>query len=376
MNEKYPKTSPIVAVPSKPQEGFSVSGCIRRAALFPILCCFLLFLTPRHLAGAKPEGFVNPIGLGADPWVVGDGERLLWCFAVPERTISVCVSDRIDRIGKRHVVWKAPQTGPCSDEIWAPELHRFDGKWYIYFAASDGDNRNHRAFVLESKTGDPLGDYDLHGPLYTGDDFQGKTNNRWAIDMTVLEHRGKRYAVWSGWQEDKDVQHLFIAPLSDPRTIAAARTRIAENDDHLWERTEETPESRGLAEAPEVLKWKDRTFLTYSCGASWLPTYKVGLLELLGNDPLDRNAWKKHGTAVFSSTEKTYGVGHGCFLPAPEIGPSAFWFVYHAKADRSPGWHREVFVQPITLDERGFPRFGRPVDRGVFVPLSGSSQVP
>ena len=40
--------------------------------------------------------------------------------------------------GEKKVVWTPPAKGPLSKNIWAPELHHLDGKWYIYFAADDG----------------------------------------------------------------------------------------------------------------------------------------------------------------------------------------------------------------------------------------------
>jgi GH43 family beta-xylosidase len=42
-----------------------------------------------------------------------------------------------------------------SKELWAPELHFIKGKWYMYFAADDGNNNNHRIYVLENPTADP-----------------------------------------------------------------------------------------------------------------------------------------------------------------------------------------------------------------------------
>ena len=56
----------------------------------------------------------------------------------------------------------APQSGPMSQLIWAPELHEIDGKWYIYFAATHTHDLDalgmfqHRMFVLECADSDPL----------------------------------------------------------------------------------------------------------------------------------------------------------------------------------------------------------------------------
>jgi hypothetical protein len=71
---------------------------------------------------------------------------------------------RLTSLGRKHIVWRAPDRGPVSREVWAPELHFLDGKWHIYFAASDGKNENHLAYVLVSEDSDPLGKYTLHGP--------------------------------------------------------------------------------------------------------------------------------------------------------------------------------------------------------------------
>ena len=48
------------------------------------------------------------------------------------------------------LVWSPPSWGMNSDNVWAQELHLINGKWYIYYAADDGENANHRMWVLES----------------------------------------------------------------------------------------------------------------------------------------------------------------------------------------------------------------------------------
>ena len=41
---------------------------------------------------------------------------------------------------RERTVWRRPATGRMAGHIWAPELHRIDGRWYIYFAAGDSGN--------------------------------------------------------------------------------------------------------------------------------------------------------------------------------------------------------------------------------------------
>ena len=182
--------------------------------------------------------------------------------------------------------------------------------------------------------------------------------------MTVLEHQGRRYALWSGWDKPgSDQQYLYIAPMASPTKLAGPRVRICDNDDFLWERIQPNESKRGLHEAPQVFQSDRQTAVVYSCGASWLPTYKLGLLELVGDDPLQPSSWRKRPKPVFDGTPTTYGVGHSCFVKS--LDGKQWWHVFHAKRDREPGWRRAVFVQPMRVGKKGFPLFGKPTQPGV-----------
>ena len=91
--------------------------------------------------GSLPKThFVNPIGVGQDPWVVRDekNQRYLWCFSEGDRAITIHSSQNLSALGQRHLIWESPELGSFSKQVWAPELHLLNGKWHIYFAASDG----------------------------------------------------------------------------------------------------------------------------------------------------------------------------------------------------------------------------------------------
>lgn len=326
------------------------------------------------LSISAAQTFVNPIAEGADPCVIRHGDKYLWCQSAGNRGVALWISDRLSSLGTPHLVWKAPENGPYSREVWAPELQFIDGKFYIYVAASDGNNANHLAYALESEGSDPLGPYKLHGPFATGEGKDGKSPNIWAIDMVVFKNQGKLYAVWSGWDKPgSDNQYLYIAPMKSPVALAGPRVLLAKNDTHLWERTEEREGSRGLAEGPQILEHDGRTFLIYSTGASWLPTYKLGLMELSGKDPLDPASWKKHPEPVFRGTDATFGTGHGGFVKSPD--GKEWWHVYHAKRERKGNWLRSIFVQPFAFKD-GFPDFGQPVAPGSSLPLPSGEKIP
>ncbi len=339
----------------------------RSIAAFVFVVC-VSRVTSAQVDSIISRHFTNPIAVGQDPCVVSDGDRFLWCQS-DNFQISIHVSDSLRTLGEQHVVWRPPPSTMYSLELWAPELIKIRGQWYIYFAASDGQNINHRAYVLVAKTSDPLGEYEFHGPLYTGNDFNTKSNNLWAIDMTVLEFDEKQYVLYSGWTTtDSDIQNLYISPLKSPTETSGNRVMISQSDDFLWERVEERMDTRGLNEGPQVLKHHGRTFVVYSCSASWLPTYKLGLLELVGDNPLDPKSWKKFARPLFQSSEQTFGVGHGSFIQVSNLVQAdedvGWWHAYHAKDSREAGWARSIFVQPMGWNADGLPNLGQPAKRG------------
>lgn len=319
--------------------------------------------------------FHNPIALGADPWVVRHGGHYYWCVSERDLGVAVYRSDRLTSMGERFLVWSAPEFGPHSQQIWAPELHFLDGRWYIYVAASDGHNETHRMIVLESVSLDATGPFRFKSELYLGDHIASKVMNRWAIDGTVMEHGGQRYFLWSGWRDERDLQWLYIARMENPWTIATNRVRLCANDDHVWERVGEHRSGRGLNEAPQVLQRGGRVFVVYSASASWQCSYKLGLLELTpSGDPLDPSAWRKHREPVFRESEYTWGVGHCSFTQSPDGAED--WIVFHAKVDTQPGWNRAIHLQRFDWHPDGRPNFGAALRPGVAIMKPGGEVAP
>ena len=324
----------------------------------------------------RVETFRNPIAPGADPWVVFHEGFYYWCASENDSAVAVFRSERLTERGEKVIVWRPPVSGPHSHQIWAPELHRLDGKWYIYVAASNGKNETHRMIVLESVGEEPTSEFRFKSQLYTGDQITTGERNRWAIDGTILELGSHRYMLWSGWEDEQDEQWLYIATMSNPWTISSNRVRICGNDDYLWERVDETAATRGLNEAPQVLMWNNRVFVVYSASASWLTTYKLGLLELAPDtDPMSPLSWSKHPEPVLQATDATWGVGHCGFTQSPD--GTEDWIVFHAKLERRPNWNRAVHIQRFSWGQDGVPRFGEPVSAGtpVAVPSGQNSGV-
>lgn len=262
------------------------------------------------------------------------------------------------------LVWTPPPGEDYSFDLWAPELQYIEERWYIYVAATNsaGNNPSHRMYVLRADTDDPLGPWTMMGKVYDPE------SDKWAIDGVVFEWADQLYMIWSGWPGDVGdfPQNLYIAEMSDPMTISGPRHLISEPQE-LWERTH-----AAINEAPQVFINSGTLSIVYSADASWLAGgYSLGMLTLIGDNPLDRDSWTKTGPVmdeVIEGPNPVYAPGHTS-NPVPSPDGSETWFLYHAKTSASGGWSdRNIRLQPLTWAEDGTPIFPTPARVGEAVP--------
>ncbi len=293
--------------------------------------------------------FENPIAInGADPYVVHQGGYYYLTMTTGGDNLRIWRQKTLTSLGTGpgRVVWSPGTTGLT--DIWSPELHKLDGRWYIYYAAALNNDANlRRIYVLKSTTRSPLGPYRWEGMLHD-------RANQWAIDPTVLTYRGIDYLIWSGWESiHNQVQRLYIDRMISP-TRLAAKASVISSPTYAWE-TRVAP----INEGPVVLQHDGHTFLTYSADASWTNQYCLGLLTLVGSNPLNAASWVKSPKPVFQSANGIYGPGHASFTTTDH--GQQWWIVYHAAAYDNAGWTRDIRIQPFTWNANGTPDFAQPL---------------
>jgi GH43 family beta-xylosidase len=324
---------------------------------------------------AAQDTFTNPLlPSGPDPWSIYKDGHYYYMHTMGNRLV-LWKTDNLAKLpqAEQKTVWTPPPTGPYSKQIWAPEIHYLRGNWYIYFAADDGKNENHRLWVLENTSPDPMqGEWTLKGKLSDAGDH-------WAIDGSVFEHQGQMYLVWSGWEGDRNgQQNIYISRMKDPWTMDGERVKIAAptydwerhgtiND---WQKKNEPPVVL-VNEGPQVLVHGSKIHIVYSASGCWTDTYALGRMTAsVNSDLLDPASWQKHPQPVFqqSAGNGVYGTGHNSFFKSPDGQED--WILYHANSEPGQGCgsRRSPRAQKFTWDTDDNPVFGLPVSTGI--PLS------
>ncbi len=325
-----------------------------------IIISLALSFSTSQSAFAQTAIFTNPIVTSrdaADPWMIYQDGYYYFTFTAGDH-IEVWKSSTITDIdrGTKVTVWQHHISGRECCNVWAPELHFLNGKWYIYFAADDGNDANHRIYVLESTGSDPQGTYIEKGEISSASD-------RWAIDGTVLQKNDNSlYFIWSGWAGGSSgPQNIYIAPMSNPWTISAERSLISAPN-NSWERI-----GWSVNEGPEVLQHNGKIFIVYSVSGGSTPDYCLGMLTNSNGNVLDPNSWTKSPGCVFAKTDLVFGPGHNSFVKSPD--QTEDWIIYHARNSSLQTWAgRTTRAQRFTWNADGTPNFSVPAPFGVTLP--------
>jgi GH43 family beta-xylosidase len=299
--------------------------------------------------------FTNPIiSDGADPWVIFNNG---YYYFTDTTGTGIYLRQATQLAGTNGIgsvssvkVFSPP--APYNKDVWAPEMRIIQGVAYIYYAADDGTNADHRIFVAQQVG--QTSSFAYKSKVYDA------TTDCWAIDGTVLEAtNGALYFIWSGWPGTNNVvQNLYIAPMSDPLTISGPRVLLS-TPQLAWE--------SWIQEGPEVLQRNGKVFVIYSANESWTDSECLGMLVNSDGNYLNPASWTKMPQPVFqtvsNATGAVYGPGGSAFTQS--LDGTEDWIFYHAATNSGAGWNRSIRMQRFTWDANGYPDFGQPVPAGV-----------
>ncbi len=313
--------------------------------------------TPTPTPAPSATTFTNPLlASGPDPWVY-QKDGFYYYLNTTGGDVRIRKTAKMSELagGTIVVAWR-PTNANNARDVWAPELHFLDGKWYIYFTAGPG-NGNQRLWVLENPSADPTqGIWTEKGRIYN------PTDDYWAIDGTVFEQNGKRYLLWSGHSNDNnDTQRIYISEMSSPLTLIGPRVELS-SPQYDWEKYSK-PLKPLVNEGPEIIKHGSSTFLVYSASHCETDDYALGELRMSSTaDPLVAANWTKSATPVFvkNPSAGAYGPGHNGFFKSKD--GTEDWLIYHAnnQSGQGCGDARNPRIQKFTWNADDSPNFGQP----------------
>ena len=313
--------------------------------------------TPTPTPPVVSTTFTNPLlASGPDPWVY-QKDGYYYYLSTTGGDVRIRKTAKMSELatGPIVVAWRPGSNVNNSHDVWAPELHFLDGKWYIYFTAGPGSCcGGQRLWVLENANADPTtGTWTEKGRIYN------PTEDKWAIDGTVFEQGSKRYLLWSGHRTDTDdTQRIYISEMSNPWTLTGPRVELS-SPQYAWEKSGPVPVNEG----PEIIQHGGKTFLVYSASHCFTDDYALGMLSMSSTgNPLNASEWTKSTTPVFATNAagSAYGPGHNGFFKSKD--GTEDWLIYHANnlVGQGCGDNRNPRIQKFTWNADGTPNFGTP----------------
>lgn len=252
------------------------------------------------------------------------------------------------------------KTGGAFGPLWAPEMYKIGGKWYIYTSCQEDPQCTvKRLFILQSKTEDP----------FDGFEYGAKPDTSiYAIDPTSAVIDGVQYICYSEVDPERHLQRLVIREMKDPLTFTNNLAPIA-YPELPWELVPPYTGHRAIAEGAFFLQHGGRLFIIYSANGCWSDDYCLGVLEHTGGPICDASRWFKHEKPLFKKGNGVFGPGHASFFESPD--GSEVWCAYHCLLKSNPDCTpvpRYTCVQKIAFDGQGYPVMTEPVGIGNTIP--------
>lgn len=295
------------------------------------------------------KSYDNPLAeQRADPQIVYDEDEKCYYFTASYPAYG-SVNSGYDRIILRKAdsirglsdesteitIWNAPSSGAMAKHVWAPELHRIAGKWYMFFAAGNSDNIwAIRPYVLVCQGDDPYkeenwkkadGSAEIHAAAST----DSSKFTHMSLDMTYFtdedaEGNTHHYVIWA----ELSPSSLYMQEIDPEKPWQGIRdVTMLTTPEYGWERDSEL-----VNEGPSILKHDGKIFCTFSASGTG-PEYCIGLIYAdETSDLMDPDSWTKLSYPLLTSDDVPgeYGPGHNSFTVDADGNPV---FVYHARSE-------------------------------------------
>ncbi|KAI0125045.1 glycosyl hydrolase family 43 protein [Xylariales sp. AK1849] len=284
---------------------------------------------------------------GSDPFMVYTG-GYFYLMTTTWTDVEIARSTTVEglKTATKKVVYSTTTANRCCN-VWAPEVHYFDGTWYIYYTAGDADDLDQQNIHVLKGGATPYDTFTYAAQLTTA----------WSIDASILRFNDFGNFLMTSCFHSVSYQSICLQQLGSDYVSVTGSIYVISQPTESWE-TSGTPVNEG----PAALYFGGTTYISYSASYCWTPDYCLGLLTWDGSTaPTSASAWSKSSGCVLSSANGNYGTGHNGFFSSPD--GTQTWLTY-AATDSSAGAcddTRYTMVQLMGSHSDGSPNFGEPV---------------
>lgn len=293
----------------------------------------------------KQTSFVNPIlgGDHPDPTIVRDGDDYYMTHSSFEYLPGLTIYHSKDLVHWEPIGSALHQ---YLGSVWAPDICKLKGKYYIYFTVSRG-NDDFSNYVVTSLS--PYGPWSEPVDLKVGKwidpchVYDEKKKNRWlflsgghriCLSDDGLSAKGELEKIYDGWKIPRD-----------------------------W-----VVEGKAL-EGPKVKKIGDYYYFLNAQGGTAGPatTHMAIVARSKSVDGPWENCPANPLIHTYSSTEKWWSKGHASLIDTPD---GKWWAVYHAYDKERLNQGRQTLMEPIELTADGWLQapVGADVDKPLIMP--------
>ncbi|KAH6645915.1 glycosyl hydrolase family 43 protein [Truncatella angustata] len=293
--------------------------------------------------------WTNPINTagGSDPFLVYTGGYFyLMTTTWTDVEISRATTIAGLKTATKKVVYSTTTASRCCN-VWAPEVHYFDGIWYIYYTAGESADLDGQNIHVLKGGATP---YDT----FT---YAAKLTSQWSIDASILRTSSYGNFLMTSCFNGNTYQSICLQKLGSDYVSVTGSVYTISQPTQSWETV-----SYPVNEGPAALYFGGKTYISYSASYCWSASYCLGLLTWDGTTaPTSASAWTKSSGCVFSSANGNYGTGHNGFFQSPD--GTQTWIVYHATSNSAGACDnsRYTMAQLLGTHSDGSPNFGSPV---------------
>lgn len=286
--------------------------------------------------------YMNPLeDSAADPQVIKHEDKY-YLYSTGGTTLSVRSSDNLSNWGDKKTIFRLSDTTWGVDRCWAPEVHEYKGKFYLFFCGRD-DKKIFHGSVAVSDTPDgefvPITKEPLLNFSYSVidlsffEDDDGRTYIFYSKDCSTNKINGKGVSQSYGVEVSNDFKTL----IGDPVLISTPTEpweKLSGNT--IWN------------EGPVVFKENGKYYLLYSANYYQSKDYSVGYC--VSDTPLALYEKPKNGCILKGNGNTITGSGHCNILRVED----EIYLTYHSHTvPPNTDKGRSLYIDKLIVSDDG-----------------------